>query len=75
MAWSPGSPDLMLCDFWLRGYLKYIVYNRSVTIFNDLKDHISQHLQNITPDALNSAVVSHRVPPRLCFPAQWLGGA
>jgi hypothetical protein len=63
MAWPPRSPDLTPCDFWLWGYLKSNVYRGGVANLNDLKDRITQHVRNITPDALHSAVehVAHRL--------------
>ncbi len=63
MAWPPRSPNLTPWVFWLWGYLKSNVYRGDLANLNDLKDRIIQHVRNITPDALHSAVehVAHRL--------------
>ena len=46
-AWLPRSPDLNRCDFWLRGYIKAMVYRDLITSLSDLKESIERHLCNI----------------------------
>ena len=52
------SLDLLLCDFWLWGYMKDNVYRERLTTMLDLKDSICCHFQNIHVDALHSVVES-----------------
>ncbi|GFY18328.1 hypothetical protein TNCV_2047341 [Trichonephila clavipes] len=49
-AWSPRSPDLMPCDFWLKGFLKDTVCRERLTTALDLKISIrrlKRHLVDI----------------------------
>ncbi|GFW58546.1 uncharacterized protein TNCV_718461 [Trichonephila clavipes] len=55
-AWSPRSPDLNPCDFWLWGYLKNLVYRGRLITLADLKDSITLHARSISVDQLRSAV-------------------
>ncbi|GFV87672.1 uncharacterized protein TNCV_779561 [Trichonephila clavipes] len=55
-AWSPRSPDLNPCDFWLWGYLKNLVYRGRLITLADLKDSITLHVRSISVDQLRSAV-------------------
>ncbi|GBM63286.1 hypothetical protein AVEN_224141-1 [Araneus ventricosus] len=55
-AWPPRSPDLNPCNFWLWGYLKDVVYGGPIAILAELKNHITQHIHNITTETLRSAV-------------------
>ncbi|GFW74902.1 uncharacterized protein TNCV_2677701 [Trichonephila clavipes] len=55
-AWPPRSPDLNPCDFWLWGYLKYLVYRGRLITLADLKDSITLHARSISVDQLRSAV-------------------
>lgn len=54
--WPPRSPDLNPCDFWLWGSLKHLVSRDNPRTLPDLKDSISQHVRNISPNTLRSAV-------------------
>lgn len=54
--WPPRSPDLNPCDFWLWGNLKHLVSRDNPRTLPDLKDSISQHVRNISPNTLRSAV-------------------
>ena len=38
--WLPRSPDLDPCDFYLWGYLKYVVYNPLPKTLDELKENI-----------------------------------
>ncbi|GBM08385.1 hypothetical protein AVEN_108380-1 [Araneus ventricosus] len=59
-AWSPRSPDLNPCDFWLWGYLKDVVYGGPNANLTELKNRITQHIHNIATETLRS-VVEHAV--------------
>ncbi|GBN12334.1 hypothetical protein AVEN_95190-1 [Araneus ventricosus] len=59
-AWPPRSPDLNPCDFWLRGYLKDVVFGSPIANLAELKNRIVQHIHNITTETLRS-VVEHVV--------------
>ena len=47
MLWTPRSPDLSNCDFFLWGYLKSRVYSHKPRTFNDLKEAIRQEIRPI----------------------------
>ncbi|GBN95482.1 hypothetical protein AVEN_183246-1 [Araneus ventricosus] len=55
-AWTPRSPDLNPCDFWLWGYLKDVVYGGPIANLDELKNRITQHIHNITTETLRSVV-------------------
>ncbi|GBM15013.1 hypothetical protein AVEN_266908-1 [Araneus ventricosus] len=55
-AWSPRSPDLNPCDFWLWGYLKDVMYGGPIANIPELKNSIAQHIHNITTETLRSVV-------------------
>ncbi|GBM90321.1 hypothetical protein AVEN_116311-1 [Araneus ventricosus] len=55
-AWPPRSPDMNPCDFWLLGYLKDVVYGNPTANLAELKNRITQHIPNITIEALRSVV-------------------
>ncbi|GBL93142.1 hypothetical protein AVEN_216491-1 [Araneus ventricosus] len=59
-AWPPRSPDLNPCVFWLWDYLKNFVYGGPIANLAELKNHITQHIHNITTETLRS-VVEHPV--------------
>ncbi|GBO27433.1 hypothetical protein AVEN_220912-1 [Araneus ventricosus] len=50
----PRSPDLKPCDFWLWGYLNYVVYGNPIANLAELKNRITQHIHNITTETLRS---------------------
>ncbi|GBL81301.1 hypothetical protein AVEN_143618-1 [Araneus ventricosus] len=51
-ALSPRSPDLNPCDFWLRVYLKDVVYGGPIANLAELKHRITQRIHNITTETL-----------------------
>ncbi|GFS30552.1 uncharacterized protein TNIN_326051 [Trichonephila inaurata madagascariensis] len=59
--WSPRSPYLTPCDFWLWGYLKSLLYLGGVAPLNDLKNSITLHVRSPTTDQLRSASVRSAV--------------
>ena len=67
----PRTSDMTAYDFCLWGYFKSNVYFGGVENLNDLRYHIKQHMLNITPEALYSAIV---YVAGFCLPAQWPWG-
>ncbi|GBM75461.1 hypothetical protein AVEN_98280-1 [Araneus ventricosus] len=59
-TWTPRSPDLNPCDYWLWGYLKVVLYGGPIANLAELKNRITQHIHNITTETLQS-VVEHAV--------------
>lgn len=53
--WSPRSPDLNPCNFWLWGHLKRSAYLGGVVTLYDLERFIILQLRNITIDQLRSS--------------------
>ena len=54
LKWPPCSPDLTLCDFFLWGYVKSLVYIPSLPAnVNKLKQRITIALKTVTPDMLH----------------------
>ncbi|GFX81182.1 uncharacterized protein TNCV_1911741 [Trichonephila clavipes] len=51
-ACPPRSPDLTLCDFWLKGYLKSKAYVSALSNLSVSKYNISQAVRNIPCDML-----------------------
>ena len=47
---SSRTPNLNLCDFWLLGYLKGIVFNGPIVSLAELKTRIVQKIHNVTRD-------------------------
>ena len=45
--WPPRSPDLNLCDFYLWGHLKSMVYNPLPKTLDDLKANVEREIKNI----------------------------
>ena len=54
--WPPRFPDLNPYDFWLWENLKHLASRDNPRTIPDLKDSISQHVQNISWNILLSAV-------------------
>ena len=53
LHWPPISSDLMLCDFFLKGYVKGLVYVSPLpTSVDDLKTRITEALKTIDPNML-----------------------
>ncbi|GBM54197.1 hypothetical protein AVEN_11262-1 [Araneus ventricosus] len=55
--WTPRSPDLNPCDFWLWGHLKHLGSRDNPRTLPDVKDSISRHVRSISQNALRSTVV------------------
>lgn len=54
IEWAPRSPDLTPLDFFLWGYLKQKVYSTPVPNLAELKRRITEHIELIEPDVLES---------------------
>ncbi|PSN54080.1 hypothetical protein C0J52_03070 [Blattella germanica] len=52
--WPPRSPDLTVCDFFLWGYVKDIVYRPPLpATLDDLQERITGAINSITVDILH----------------------
>lgn len=63
IVWPPRSPDLSVCDFYLWGYLKSVVYNTRPTTLPALKTRITEEITAIPLDTLHQ--VMHNFQNRL----------
>ena len=54
IEWAPRSPDLTPLDFFLWGYVKQRVYSTPVPNMSELKSRITESIQLIEPDILQS---------------------
>ncbi|GFW52027.1 uncharacterized protein TNCV_2818961 [Trichonephila clavipes] len=59
-AWPPRSPDLNPFDFWLRKYLKAMIFCDPITSLSDLKESIERHVHNI-PQCMLLSTVKHTI--------------
>ena len=62
--WTPSSPDLALCDFFLWGYLKSQLNKRTPRSIDGLKKAIASELQKIPQEMVNRAL---RAWPKRCL--------
>ena len=51
-AWPARSPDLTPLDFFLRGYVKDMVYKVKITSVEHLKRRVTDAIQSIPPDMI-----------------------
>ena len=51
-AWPPRSPDLTPLEFFAMGFIKDVVYRRKVRDLADLRQHIIEAVELITPQML-----------------------
>ena len=54
MHWPARSPDLLPCDFFLRGYLKSRIHATTVLSMEDLKARITTEVQRIARSMLEN---------------------
>jgi hypothetical protein len=54
IEWAPRSPDLTPLDFFLWGYLKQKIYSKPVKDLSELRQRITDHIQLIEPETINS---------------------
>ena len=71
--WSPHSPDLNPCDFWLWGYLKSLVYKPMPSNLAALIERIKSECQKIPSDMIRRSVLSMKKRAGLCVKVS--GGA
>ena len=48
IEFPPRSPNLTVCDFFLWGYLREIVYKNEINDFNELEERIQTELSKNT---------------------------
>lgn len=65
MDWAPYSPDLIPCDYFLRGFLKDKFYTNSPTTLNELENEIRSNLRLIDDNVL--AKVMKNIAKRLQY--------
>jgi hypothetical protein len=58
--WSPRSPDLNPCDYFLWGYLKQRVYNPLPKTLEDLRSNLSREIENIQAQMLKDTFFDFR---------------
>jgi hypothetical protein len=56
IAWTPRSPDLSVCDYFLWGHLKSVVYQTRPTNLAQLKTRIEENIANIPENTLRRAM-------------------
>ena len=56
IKWPPRLPGLIPLDFWMCGYVKYLVYLSTFSTPTELKDALQFIVSEIHPDMLYSAV-------------------
>lgn len=60
MQWPPRSPDLSMCDFFLWGYIKSVVYRRKLRSVEELKTAITQAFSTITPEMRQKSTLEYQ---------------
>lgn len=63
IAWSPRSPDLTPCDFFLWGHVKNIVYAQKIRNLDHLRERIIHAVSTVTKEMLQNvwAEVDYRL--------------
>jgi hypothetical protein len=72
MPWPPRSPDLTMCDFFLWGYLKSVVYRKKLQNVQELKAAIVHAFSTVTDEMRQKSAFEYR--RRLAKCAQLGGG-
>lgn len=67
VSWPVGSPDLSICDFFLRGYLKSKVYANKPDTTEELKLLIRQEIEVLPDEMLQRAIQSFKERLRICI--------
>jgi hypothetical protein len=67
MPWPPRSPDLSMCDFFLWGYVKSVVYRQKLHSIEELKMAIAQAFQSVTPEMRQKAALDYRRRLQQCI--------
>ena len=52
IPWPPRSPDLSPLDFFLRGYIKNIVYAGKIRNIQHLQERITSAIETVTRDMI-----------------------
>lgn len=55
VPWPPRSPDLSICDFFLWGHIKHLVYGQPVRSVRQLKQRIRAAVTGVPASMLNAA--------------------
>lgn len=66
LEWSPKSPDLTPCDFFLWDYLKEKVYTHSPRTINKLKAAMTEEIDAIPPNMTRRVMENFRERPKQC---------
>ena len=69
--WAPRSPDLTVCDFYLFGRVKSLVYAhpRPQTL-DELKEKIREVMRSLDPTEIRAAFQSMRLRAHACLSVQ-----
>ena len=69
VEWSPRSPDLTPCDFFLWGYLKNKVYGTLQIDPQDSRDHIGRHVAELSdhPEMIRNSMRGMRKRCQKCL--------
>jgi hypothetical protein len=65
-AWPPRSPDLTPLDFFLRGYMKNIVYQVKINDLQYLKARIRDTVATVTPNMSQATWNKVEYRPDIC---------
>ena len=68
--WPVRSPDLNVCDFFLWGHLKQLVYNPMPKTLDDLKVNLEREIKNISRDVLKSTFLNFKKRCELILSAE-----
>ena len=52
IAWPAHSPDIILYDFFVWGFIKDIIYKTKVRSIIDLQEYINRAFHHVTPEIL-----------------------
>lgn len=67
VQWPPRSPDLTKMDFFLWGYIKWVVYKTPPTTPEDMKARIRSAFRGISEDMLERVETDFRNRLRVCI--------
>ena len=68
ITWPPRSPDLSVCDFWLWGYLRDIIFKHpKPTTIGDLSTRVENCLANIDHTMVKNSFKNFIKRCRLCI--------
>lgn len=66
LHWPPRSPDLSMCDFFLWGYLKSLVYETKPRTLAELRQAIEQNIAQIDRQLLERVEANFRERLHIC---------